>query len=91
MGQHSLYQPPVSMISTLPSASSITSVGWKSRSGDDRNSSSRVVNVLPFRVNTCRDTLCLLNWQASRLSSKWSSPSAVECSRLSPQGAAAPR
>src|SRR6185295_2956762 len=47
VGQHSLYQPPVSMTSRLPSASSSTSVGWKSRFGEVRKSESLVANVAP--------------------------------------------
>ena len=45
VGQQSLYQPPVSTTSRLPSASSSTSVGWKSRSGLVTKSSSLVLKV----------------------------------------------
>ena len=42
VGQQSLYQGPVSTTSRLPSASSITSVGWKSRLLETRKSDSRL-------------------------------------------------
>src|SRR5713101_2387822 len=90
VGQHSLYQPPVSTTNRLPSASSMTSVGWKSRLLDTKKSSSRVLNVAPSAINTCRVTLCMLNKQANRLS-WYSEPKTPDSYRVNPQGAAAPK
>src|SRR5262249_16883752 len=90
VGQQSLYQPPVSTTSRLPSASSSTSVGWKSKLSETRKSSSTVVNVPPSFVSTCRVTLCRLKQQANRLS--WNSaPKIFDSYRVRPQEAAGPR
>src|SRR5436309_13297790 len=83
VGQQSLYQPPVSMTSRLPSASSRMSVGWKSRLSETRKSSSRALKVAPCDVSTCREILCMLNWQANRLS-WYGGPKAVDSYRTKP-------
>src|SRR6266702_6397880 len=72
VGQQILYQPPVSITSRLPSASSITSVGWKSGLSEARKSLSLVLNVAPSGSSTWRVTLCKLKQHTKRLS--WYSP-----------------
>ncbi len=61
----------------LPSASSITSVGWKSRLSETRKSVSRVVYVEPLGTSTWRVTFAVLNWAQNRLST-YSAPNAVD-------------
>ena len=62
VGQQSLYQPPVSTTSRLPSASSSTSVGWKSRLLETRKSSSlRRERRAVGRRGRAGVTLCRLN------------------------------
>src|SRR2546425_610348 len=58
---------PVSTTRRLPSASSITSVGWKSGSDEVRKSWSSVRNVAPSRWTICRCTRCGLNCALKRL------------------------
>src|SRR3954463_16219094 len=90
VGQQSLYQPPVSTTSSDPSASSMTSVGWKSWLSETRKSESFVVYVEPVGARTCRLTLRRLNWQQNRLLA-YSGPNRSLSYRCSPQGAAGPR
>ena len=77
VGQQSLYQPPVSITSRLPSASSRTSVGWKSGLSDTMKSKSRAAKVEPLGESTWRCTLCMLNWQVKRFPVK-SSPNTAD-------------
>src|SRR6185437_10971162 len=90
LGQQSLYQPPVSITTRLPSASSNTSVGWKSLLSETRKSSSFDVKVEPLGVKTCRVTFCMLKRQAKRLS-RYSGPKLSDSYRVSPHGAAGPK
>src|SRR5687768_11724655 len=90
VGQQSLYQAPVSTTSSDPSASSITSVGWKSRLSETRKSESVVVHVEPDGTSTCRLTLRRLNWQQNRLLT-YPGPNWSLSYRCSPHGAAGPR
>ena len=76
---------PVSRTSRLPSASSMTSVGWKSGSRDVRKSESSVRNVAPSRCRTCRCTRCGLNCALKRF--PWySAPNAAPRYRARPGG-----
>src|SRR6476659_8047359 len=89
VGQHSLYQPPVSITSRLPSASSRTSVGWKSRLLDVTKSLSLLVKLAPLEVSTWRETFCMLNC-ATKTLSLYAGPKPLDLYRVTPVGAAAP-
>src|SRR5262245_8382787 len=89
LGQQSVYQPPVLITSRLPSASSSTSVGWKSVLSLTTKSESSDVKVAPVVVSTCRLIFRKLNWHEKTLS-RYSGPNWSVSSRCKPHDADGP-